>query len=93
MFEKMSVIDVIYQRMRDPAEAVVEEKGESEVAKFYEGLSIFVTGGTNLLGKCLLEKLLRDCSGVKRIYLLIRTKKGEDFQAKCNKLYEDSVSK
>lgn len=88
----MSVVDVIYQRMRDDTEAVVEEKGESELVKFYAGLKLFVTGATDLIGKCLLEKLLRDCPELERIYVLIRTKKGEDFQAKCDKLCNDSVS-
>lgn len=87
-----SVVDVIYQRMQDDTEAVPEKKGDSELAKFYEGLSILVTGGTDLLGKCLLEKLLRSCPGLKRIYLLVRVKKGEDFQTKCNQLYQDNVS-
>lgn len=34
-------------------------KGESAIQKFYEGTSVFVTGGTGFLGKQLIEKLLR----------------------------------
>lgn len=83
---------MIYQRMQDDTEAVPKKKGDSELAKFYEGLSILVTGGSDLLGKCLLEKLLRCCPGLSRIYLLVRVKKGEDFQNKCNQLYDDHVS-
>ncbi|XP_001601550.5 fatty acyl-CoA reductase 1 isoform X2 [Nasonia vitripennis] len=89
--ESMSVVDAIYQRMRDDTEAVAEKKGESELAKFYAGLQLFVTGASDLVGKCLLEKLLRDCPDLERIYVLVRTKKAEEFQAKCDELCDDSV--
>nr|QGV11530.1 truncated FAR10 [Tetrastichus brontispae] len=88
----MSVVDAIYQRMRDDTEAVAEEAtGESEVAKFYAGLSVLLTGATDLLGKCVLEKLLRDCSELDKVYVLVRVKRGQDFQDRCNKLFADSI--
>ncbi|XP_023248513.1 fatty acyl-CoA reductase 1 [Copidosoma floridanum] len=91
----MSVVDTIYRRMKDDIERVADEeateKAESEVAKFYGGLSILVTGGTDLLGKCLLEKLLRSCRGLDRVYVLLRVKKGQDFRDKCDKLRADPV--
>ena len=37
---------------------------------------MFLTGATGFIGKVVLEKLLRSLSGVKKIYLLIRQKKG-----------------
>ena len=88
----MSVVDVIYQRMKDDTEAVFESKGESEITKFYGGLNILLTGPTNLLGKCLLEKLLRECPDVNRIYVLIKVKKCEEFVTKYTKLFTDNVS-
>ncbi|CAN7993771.1 unnamed protein product, partial [Ixodes pacificus] len=42
---------------------------------FYQDEVIFITGATGFLGKVLLEKLLRSCPGIERIYLLIRPKK------------------
>ncbi|XP_053961383.1 putative fatty acyl-CoA reductase CG5065 [Anastrepha ludens] len=50
----------------------------SEIAQWYSGKNVLITGATGFMGKVLVEKLLRSCSGVKRIYLLIRSKKGVD---------------
>ncbi|XP_067615672.1 putative fatty acyl-CoA reductase CG5065 isoform X2 [Eurosta solidaginis] len=51
---------------------------KSEIAEWYSGKSILITGATGFMGKVLVEKLLRSCSGIKKIYLLIRSKKGVD---------------
>ncbi|KAJ8916621.1 hypothetical protein NQ315_000266 [Exocentrus adspersus] len=67
------------------------------VGDFYTGKTVFITGGTGFMGKVLLEKLLRACPGVSRIYLLIRPKKGQQAQERlqqllCSPLF-DSVRK
>lgn len=49
----------------------------SSVKEFYSGKTIFVTGASGFMGKVLLEKLLYSCSGLKRIYILMREKKGK----------------
>ncbi|XP_073846476.1 putative fatty acyl-CoA reductase CG5065 isoform X2 [Musca autumnalis] len=48
-----------------------------DISDFYNNREIFITGGTGFLGKSLIEKLLRDCPGIKTIYMLIRTKRGK----------------
>ena len=40
------------------------------------GLSIFLTGGTGFVGKVIVEKLLRSCPSISRLYLLVRPRKG-----------------
>ena len=46
------------------------------IKEFYKDKVILITGTTGFLGKVLLEKFFRSLSGFKRIYLLVRPKKG-----------------
>lgn len=48
---------------------------KSKIVKFYQDKSILITGASGFIGKVLIEKLLRTCSGVKNIYILLRPKK------------------
>ncbi|XP_042149618.1 putative fatty acyl-CoA reductase CG5065 [Ixodes scapularis] len=56
-------------------QAVPRNVKYSKVQRFYQDEVIFITGATGFLGKALLEKLLRSCPGIERIYLLIRPKR------------------
>lgn len=60
------------------------------IPEFYKGKEIFLTGGTGFLGKVLLEKLLRSCSDIKAIYVLLRPKKGQSIKDRLKQL-TDSV--
>lgn len=44
----------------------------TEITNWYANKNIFVTGGTGFVGKCLVEKLLRDCPEIGDLYLAIR---------------------
>jgi len=46
------------------------------IPAFYKNASIFITGATGFLGKSILEKLLRSCHEIDKIYVLVRSKKG-----------------
>ncbi|XP_035773855.1 putative fatty acyl-CoA reductase CG5065 isoform X2 [Anopheles albimanus] len=50
--------------------------GAASIAEAYAGRSIFITGATGFMGKIMVEKLLRECADIGRLYLLIRAKKG-----------------
>jgi len=63
----------------------------SHVTDFYNGKSVFITGGTGFVGVCLIEKLLRCCHGIKNIYLLIRPKKGKEITERLEELTKNSV--
>ncbi|XP_049522439.1 fatty acyl-CoA reductase 1-like [Dermacentor silvarum] len=56
----------------------------------YRDRVLFITGGTGFIGKVLLEKLLRSCP-VKRIYLLVRSKRGVDPEARIEELFKCEV--
>ncbi|KAL9703287.1 hypothetical protein quinque_006805 [Culex quinquefasciatus] len=63
---------------------------ESRILEFYRGSTVLLAGGTGFLGKTLLEKLLR-CLKVKKIYLLIRTKKGCCGEERLKAILEDRL--
>lgn len=46
----------------------------SQIADFYRGRCVLITGASGFIGKVLIEKLLRTCPLVERIYVLIRPK-------------------
>src|SRR4051812_35875885 len=47
------------------------------IRRFLDGRVLLITGTTGLLGKAIVEKILRCCPEVGRIYLLIRPKSGQ----------------
>lgn len=49
-----------------------------EIKEFYAGCDVFITGGTGFMGKVLIEKLIRSCPGINRIYVLMRKRKDKD---------------
>lgn len=46
-----------------------------KIREFYSGKNVLVTGATGFCGKVLVEKLLRSCENIGKIYVLIRRKK------------------
>ncbi|KAJ9586756.1 hypothetical protein L9F63_019655, partial [Diploptera punctata] len=63
---------------------------KSSVCKFYNGSTVFVTGGTGFLGKLLIEKLMRTCPNT-TVYLLIRPKKGKNEKERFEELFVGDV--
>ncbi|CAF1307836.1 unnamed protein product, partial [Rotaria sp. Silwood1] len=47
-----------------------------DIKTFFSGKTIFITGATGFVGKCLIEKLLRSCPNVHQICILVRPKRG-----------------
>lgn len=64
---------------------------QSAIAEFYKERSVFVTGGTGFMGKVLVEKLLRSCSEIERIYLLMRPSKGKSVVCRLRELTDNQV--
>lgn len=69
----------------------VENLNLTNIQKFYSGAHVFVTGGTGFLGRILIEKLLRSCSNLSALYVLIRNKKGKDLHTRLDEMFDDVV--
>lgn len=61
------------------------------VPEWYAGQSVLITGATGFMGKVMVEKLLRSCSEVSAVYVLIRTKKGKNAKQRLAELLKDPV--
>jgi alcohol-forming fatty acyl-CoA reductase len=46
------------------------------IKEFYKDKTIFLTGATGFLGKVVLEKFFRSLQEVRRIFILVRPKRG-----------------
>ncbi|KAI5721993.1 hypothetical protein M8J76_002099 [Diaphorina citri] len=73
-----------------PREVPEHEVG-TPIQEFYRGATVLITGGTGFMGKALTEKLLRSCPHLRRIYLLIRPKRGKPVQERLDAIFEDRV--
>jgi len=65
---------------------------ENSIKRFYDGAEVFITGGTGYIGKVLIEKLLRTCCNVKKIYVLVRGDKTQ-VEQKMLKMTDNLVSR
>lgn len=63
----------------------------SPIKDYIKDKTVFLTGGLGFVGKLLIEKLLR-CD-VKKIYLLVRAKKGKSLVERFETLMSEPVSR
>ncbi|CAB3233870.1 unnamed protein product [Arctia plantaginis] len=56
------------------------------IPEYYTNKTIFITGSSGFMGKVLIEKLLRDCPDIKKIYMLMRPKKGHGSKERLDDL-------
>ena len=60
-----------------------------EIAEYYNHKTLLITGCTGFVGKVVLEKIMRSCCpGVKRIYILMRPKKGVSLMKRVDEIFK-----
>lgn len=62
------------------------DPSKPSISEFFAGRDVFITGGTGFMGKVLIEKLLRSCSKLSNIFLLIREKKQKTIMERINEI-------
>jgi fatty acyl-CoA reductase len=55
--------------------------------EFFKDKTIFITGTTGFVGKVVLEKILRSCPDFKRIYIMVRPKKGQSNESRLEGIF------
>lgn len=58
------------------------------IQAFYQDSVVFLTGCTGFLGHLLIEKLLRCCPNIKKIFVLIRNKKEMDAPTRLRNIFK-----
>ncbi|XP_013781053.1 putative fatty acyl-CoA reductase CG5065 [Limulus polyphemus] len=74
------------QRDEETGPLVTPNLNDSRIGDFFRDRAVFITGGTGFVGKALVEKLLRSCSELKEIYLLLRPKNGQNVRQRLDDL-------
>ncbi|XP_044764580.1 uncharacterized protein LOC123321141 [Coccinella septempunctata] len=77
-------LNVIHEKVHAPVEG-------SKIVEFYNGKSVLLTGGTGFIGKLMTEKLLRTCSGIDTLYLLVRPKRGKNAETRLDDTFDDEI--
>lgn len=73
-------------------DTVAEIHDTGSIWQFYKNANILITGGSGFVGKALIEKLLRSCSGLNSIIILMRPKKGQTVEERMQRLLDEPVS-
>ncbi|XP_044763431.1 fatty acyl-CoA reductase wat-like [Coccinella septempunctata] len=82
-------MDKVYREGTDIWLEQVQE--ESKISSIFKDATIFLTGATGFLGKLFLEKLLRSSPQLKKVYILVRPKKGKDIEKRLEEMFEGPV--
>lgn len=64
------------------------DPSKPSIRDFFAGRDIFITGGTGFMGKVLIEKLLRSCSELNNIFILIREKKQKTIDERVKEIQQ-----
>ncbi|XP_063924697.1 putative fatty acyl-CoA reductase CG5065 [Zophobas morio] len=63
----------------------------NRIVDFFAKRTILVTGGSGFVGKVLIEKLLRSCTSLEKIYVIIRPRKGKTAEERLQTILNGSL--
>ncbi|CAH1382810.1 hypothetical protein MTP99_017084 [Tenebrio molitor] len=63
------------------------ENETNRISELFVNKTLLITGGTGFLGKVLIEKVLRTCPGVKKIYLIVRSKSNKNSKERLKQIF------
>lgn len=69
-----------------------EKNSNGQIRQFYAGKRILLSGATGFFGTYILEKLLRTCLEIDKIYVLIRPKKNMSIKERLKNYFDNTVS-
>lgn len=64
---------------------------KGDIKSFYTNKNVFVTGATGYLGKVLIEKLLRDCTDMGKMFIMLRANSQNDAITKFDKFKKSAI--
>jgi fatty acyl-CoA reductase len=65
---------------------------QSEVAEFFRGRSVLLTGASGFMGKVLLEKMLYSCPDLRTVFILMRSKRSKTPEMRTEEMLKVPVS-
>uniref|UniRef100_A0A8D9FAY3 Fatty acyl-CoA reductase n=1 Tax=Cacopsylla melanoneura TaxID=428564 RepID=A0A8D9FAY3_9HEMI len=72
-------------------ETKTESKEKSEIQSFYANKVIFLTGASGFVGILVLEKLLRTCKDLRKVYVLFRSSRTKQIGERLVDYFNDPV--
>ncbi|XP_055836424.1 putative fatty acyl-CoA reductase CG8306 [Episyrphus balteatus] len=60
-------------------------------SSWLDGKKILLTGATGYLGKVICEKLLRECLGISKLYILVRSQENANFDERIVRFKNDAI--
>ncbi|KAK7595121.1 hypothetical protein V9T40_001554 [Parthenolecanium corni] len=79
-----------FRNFKTPRIVPKEEVG-TPVQEFFRDATVFLTGGTGFLGQVLIEKLLRCCPHINKIYVLVRVKRNKSPADRFETIFQDPL--
>jgi FlaA1/EpsC-like NDP-sugar epimerase len=67
------------------------QEGRSGIQELFRDVRVLITGGMGFMGQVMVEKLLRTCHDIDKIYLIVRPKRGKSEHERLEQLFNNAV--